>query len=241
MQTFEPILDTLESFYGEQVPGWPTDPYLFLVWWHCGYPPSEQRCTRGWEALKAAVGVSPWDLASARPARLARALEAGGMVPQLRAARLRGIAKRVREEFAGKLRSALQGLSEAEARQLLRTFPGIGAPGADRMLLFDGLAPVAAVPSNSPYVLLRIALGREPASYTAAYAQAQQLIEAQLPATIGARSRVYLLLQRHGRELCKRRNPKCGDCPVARRCAYFTSLRRKPRPRRRRPPVRKKR
>ena len=238
MQTLEHILDTLESFYGEQAPGWPTDPYLFLVWWHCGYPPSEERCTRGWEALKATVGVSPWDLTSARSAKLARALKAGGMVPELRAARLRSIAKRVREEFAGNLRSALQGLSHPEARQVLKTFPGIGAPGADRILLFDGLAPVAAVPSNSPHVLVRIALARVPAGYTAAYAQAQQMLAAQLAATITARSRAYLLLQHHGRELCKRRNPKCGDCPVSRRCAYFTSLRRKVRPRARRVPAR---
>ncbi len=233
MRPLEPILKTLESFYGAQAPGWPTDPYLFLVWWHCGYPPSEERCNRGWEALKAAVGVSPWDLASARRARLVRALQDGGMVPELRAARVRSIAKRARVEFAGNLRSALHGLSEAEARKLLKTFPGIGAPGADRILLFDGLAPVAAVPSNSPHVLVRIALGREPAGYTAAYAQAQQMIDTQVPATIAARSRAYLLLQHHGRELCKRQNPKCIDCPVARRCAYFTSLRRKPGTRRR--------
>lgn len=233
MRTLEPILKTLESFYGEQAAGWPTDPYLFLVWWHCGYPPSEERCTRGWEGLKAAVGVSPWDLTTASSARLARALKAGGMVPELRAARLRSIAKRTRGEFAGNLRSALQGLSESEARKVLMTFPGIGAPGADRILLFDGLAPVAAVPSNSPHVLVRIALGREPASYTAAYAQAQHMIAAQLSATIAARSRAYLLLQRHARELCKRKNPKCGECPVSRRCAYFASLGRKSRPRRR--------
>lgn len=234
MRALEPILRTLESFYGEQGVGWPTDPYLFLVWWHCGYPPSEERCRRGWEALKAAIGVSPWDLTSARSAKLARALKAGGMVPGLRAARLRSIAKRTREEFAGNLRSALQELSEAEARKVLKTFPGIGAPGADRILLFDGLAPVAAVPSNNPHVLVRIALGRKPAGYAAAYAQAQQLIDAQLPPTIAARSRAYLLLQQHGRELCKRQNPQCTGCPVSRRCAYFTSLRRKPRRRARR-------
>jgi endonuclease III len=162
------------------------------------------------------------------------------MVPEIRAARLRSIAKRVREEFAGNLRAALQGLPEVEARKVLKTFPGIGAPGADRILLFDGLAPVAAVPSNSPHVLVRIVLGREPAGYTAAYAQAHQLLTTQVPATIAARSRAYLLLQQHGRELCKRKSPRCGDCPVSRRCAYFASLRREARRRRRRAPARKR-
>jgi endonuclease-3 len=240
MQPLAEILDTLESFYGEQVPGSPTDPYLFLIWWHCGYPPSEERCHRGWEALTAATGVSAAELAAARPSRLARALKAGGMVAELRAARLKSIARSVLEDYAGDLHAALAAVPEAEARKRLRKFPGIGAPGADRILLFSGLAPVAAVPSGSPHVLVRIESGREGAKYAATYAKAQQLIEAQSPATLAARSRAYLLLQRHARELCKAKNPKCAECPVSGRCRYFASVARKvaPRPRGRRAPAR---
>lgn len=224
MQALAPILDRLESFYGELEPGWPTDPYLFLIWWHCGYPPSEERCSRGWDALVAAVGVSPAELARARSTTLARALKAGGLVPQLRAARLKTIARRVLEDYAGDLRAALAAVPEAEARKLLRRFPGIGAPGADRILLFGALAPVAAVPSSSPHVLVRLASGREAGKYTATYARAQELIEAQVPATLSARARAYLLLQRHARQLCKRAQPKCGECPVSGDCAYFGQL-----------------
>ena len=234
MQPLAPILDTLESFYGEQAPGWPTDPYLFLVWWHCGYPPGEERCSRGWEALTAAVGVRPQELAAVRSTRLARALKAGGMVPELRAARVRSIARSVLENYGGDLRAALAVLPESEARKLLTGFPGIGAPGADRILLFAGLEPVAAVPSGSPYVLVRIESGREGAKYTETYRQAQQLIETQSPATLPARSRAYLLLQRHARELCKARRPKCGECPVSGSCSYFASVARKSGPRERR-------
>jgi len=42
--SLEPILAALEAHYGPQAPHAPTDPYQFLVWWHCGYPPSEARC-----------------------------------------------------------------------------------------------------------------------------------------------------------------------------------------------------
>jgi hypothetical protein len=34
--TIAQILDRLENRYGAQQATWPTDPYLFLVWWHCG-------------------------------------------------------------------------------------------------------------------------------------------------------------------------------------------------------------
>jgi endonuclease-3 len=223
MQRLDLILDSLESFHGEQGPHWPTDPYLFLVWWHCGYPPSEERCTRGWDSLRIAAGTSPEELLSAGAARLARALKAGGLVPELRAKRLNDIAHRVLDEFGGALGGALRQLSAAEARKALRKFPGIGDPGADRILLFAEIAPVAAVPSNCPHVLLRIDAGREPDKYTATYARARRTLEALVPEVFAARRRAYLLLQRHGRELCKLKNPNCGECPIAAHCAYFAT------------------
>lgn len=163
------------------------------------------------------------------------------MVPGLRAARVKSIARAVQEEYAGDLRAALAAVPEAEARKRLRKFPGIGAPGADRILLFGALAPVAAVPSGSPHVLVRIAAGRAGATYAATYARARQLIEAQLPATLSARRRAYLLLQRHARQLCRPAGPKCGECPICADCAYFARLARNGRARARRAPVRKKR
>jgi endonuclease III len=217
------ILDALESFHGVQAPGSPTEPYLFLVWWHCGYPPGEERCSRGWKALNAEVGVAPDDLLAASSARLARILKAGGLVPELRARRLKEIARRIRTVFSGDLRAGLRALPVAEARAALRKFPGVGNPGADRILLFGDLAPIAAVPSSCPHVLVRIESGRVPAAYPAVYAEAQRALEAQLPAASGARTRAYLLLQRHGRTLCKLTNPKCSTCPVAPDCAFFAA------------------
>ena len=42
--TIAVLLDRLEAFHGAQEPCWPTEPYLFLVWWHCGYPASDAAC-----------------------------------------------------------------------------------------------------------------------------------------------------------------------------------------------------
>jgi endonuclease-3 len=171
--------------------------------------------------LRAAVGTTPRALRAARPVQLTRALEAGGMIPALRATRIRAIVRAVEAELGGKLRAALGKRSEAEARKLLKRFPGIGTPGADRVLLFAGLAPVAAVPSSCPHVLVRILGGDESPGYGATYAQARALIEAQIPATFAARRRAWLLLQRHGRERCRARNPQCSQCAVAATCAFF--------------------
>jgi endonuclease III len=220
------ILDTLQAHYGELSPHWPTDPYEFLLWWHCGYPPSDERCARGWQALTGTFGTTPEKLLAATPARLAQALKSGGMVSELRATRIETIARVVCDEYAGDLRAALAPLSVRKAQAALRRFPGIGVPGAERILLFSGLAAVAAVPSACPFVLTRIAEGREAQDYRATYVRAQQLIEEQVPASLAARMRAYLLVQRHGRELCKRTNPRCELCPVAGACAYFARRKR---------------
>ena len=74
------LLRQLESFYGRQEPCWPTAPYLFLVWWHCGYPASDAACAKGWESLNREIGVEPHQLLAALPANLATALRPGGMV-----------------------------------------------------------------------------------------------------------------------------------------------------------------
>lgn len=214
------LLDSLEGFYGRQVPVWPTDPYHFLVWWHCGYPASDATCTKGWESLKSQIGVEPERLLAASPSRLALALKPGGMMPELRAMRLQEIADRIEKEFRGDLAGALRGLSITRARAALKKFPSIADPGADRILLFAGLAPVAAVPSNCPHVLVRISRGQERENYGRNYSYAQETIAAEVPAEFDARTRAYLLLKCHGQELCKRSNPKCGVCPVASSCAF---------------------
>jgi endonuclease III len=214
------LLTQLESFYGQLETNWPTDPYLFLIWWHCGYPASDAACAKGWESLNGKIGVEPEQLLGASPAILASALKPGGMVPEIRALRLKEIAARVQDEFGGDLRVGLVG-PIAQARKVLKNFPSIGDPGADRILLFGEIAPVAAVPSNCPQVVVRVLRGQESGNYGATYREARQAIEAEVSEKFDARIRAYLLLKRHGQEICKRTKPKCGECPVRSSCAYF--------------------
>jgi endonuclease III len=217
------IFEQLEAFYGKQEPCWPTDPYLFLVWWYCGYPASDAACTKGWQSLNRDVGVDLERILTASPAKLAGALQTGGMLAELRAMHLKEVAARVQDEFGSNLRASLVG-PMARVRKVIKTFHGIADPGADRILLFAGIAPIAAVPSNCPYVLVRIQRGQEDDNYRATYREAQQAIEAHVPRKFDARTRAYLLLKRHGEVLCKRTKPKCVECPVNSSCAYFAGI-----------------
>ncbi len=213
------ILDRLEGIYGKQQAGWPVEPYDFLVWWHCGYPASDDRCAKGWSAVCEKIGTSPQELLKVSTTKLIAALAAGGMVPELRAERLKEIAYRVVNEFGGDLRTGLLGDVKA-VRKLLKSFPNIADPGADRILLFGDIEPEVAVPSNCPHVLVRILSGAERENYGVNYKESQQAIEAQIPKTFGARKRAYLLLKHHGQETCKRTNPKCETCVLREECAF---------------------
>ena len=214
------ILNRLESHHGQQKASWPTEPYPFLIWWHSGYPASDAACTRGWESVNEKIGIEPQQILAASPRELANALKPGGLVPELRAVRMKEIAARVQDQFAGDLRAGLVGPLK-HVRQTLKKFPGIAEPGADRILLFGGIAPVAAVPSNCPHVLVRIERGLERERYGATYQEAQQAIQAEVPETFDARARAYLLLKKHGQDVCKRRNPLCQQCVVRSTCAFF--------------------
>jgi len=216
------LLDCLEKTYGPQEPNFPVDPYEFLVWWYCGYPPSDAACSKGWANLTRDVGIEPAKLLNAKPAKLSAALTAGGMVPELRAERLKEVALRVKDEFGGDLRASLVG-PIPQARKKLKSFPSIADPGADRILLFAALSPIAAVPSNSVHVLDRILHRKETANYSTAYREAQRALTAELPEKFDVRTRAYLLLKKHGQEICKRTKPRCEICPVRLQCAFFAA------------------
>ena len=141
-------------------------------------------------------------------------------MPELRAQRLKEVAMRMQDEFGGDMRAALAG-PIPQARKTLKSFHSIADPGADRILLFAGISPVAAVPSNCVHVLDRILHPSENKNYSAVYREAQRALAAELPEKFDARTRAYLLLKTHGQETCKRTKPKCEVCPVRSYCTFF--------------------
>ncbi len=225
------ILDALEKHYGDQVAAGPSEPHEMILFVNCGYPATDSSCSKGYEALQREVGTKPEEILAAPKAKLAKLMRLGGIVPELRAERLRTIAKIVTEEFGGDLKWSLEKLLRDEkmpadkrirrAKSALKEFPVIGEPGADKILLFAGLAAVMAVPSACPGVPQRLLFGDEDKNYGAGYRAAQEAMAAELPESFETRKRAYLLLKRHGQEICKRTNPKCEICPVSAMCEYF--------------------
>lgn len=225
------ILDGLERMYGPQHGAGPTDPYEMILYLNCGYPASDAACSKGFDALKREVGVSPKEILAAPRSKLVKLLRLGGIVPELRADRLKEIARRVKAEFGGDLKSVLKISVRQEkqqtdkgirgAKKILQQFPVIGEPSAERILLFSKLAPVAAVPSANVEVPARLWFGKTGKNYAADYRAAREILSTGLPQIFEARQRAYLLLKKHGQQTCKRSHPKCEICPLTGHCAYI--------------------
>lgn len=225
------ILDLLEELYGSQKLAGPTDPYEMIVFLNCGYPASDVKCAKGYDVLKREVGVQPKKLLAAPKAKLAKLMRPSVIMPEVCAERLKEIAGKVEKELDGDLTAVLQKrMREAKdqpekslraAKKVLQEFPTIGEPSAEKILLFSGLAPVAAVPSAFVDVPIRLFRGEPGKNYAADYRAAREILDVGLPKTLEARQRAYLLLKKHGQEICKRSKPKCEVCPLTAQCAYL--------------------
>ncbi|HEY6332269.1 MAG TPA: hypothetical protein VI756_23285 [Blastocatellia bacterium] len=216
------ILSDLEEFYGKADPPPEMDPYEMILFANCGYPASDDRCLKGFTALKHEIGLDPDAILATPDLKLAAIMGVGGMMPELRATRLKEVADLVKSEFGGDLRTVLN-LPVRDARKALKRFPTIGDPGADKILLLTRTLPIAAVPSNCLHVPARLGFGEETKNYSASYRSIQQGLGAELPEHFDARIRAYSLLKQHGKELCKQARPFCERCPVSVECRYFNS------------------
>jgi endonuclease III len=225
------VLREFEKLYGPQKLAGPNDPYEMILFLNCAYPATDAKCAKGFEILKREVGVSAGKILTAPKAKLAKLLRPFGMFPEQRAERLKDIARTAKKEADGDLQATLKksipeelepgGKELRAAKKLLQEFPVIGEPSADKILLFAKLAPVAAVPSACLHVPMRIWFGGEGKNYAADYRQARELLNGALPKEFEPRQRAYLLLKKHGQEICKRAKPKCEICPLTSHCAYL--------------------
>jgi len=198
----------------------PEEPFGLLIWEYVAYLTDDADRAQAFALLEKRAGKSPEELAAASPAVLQAVCRAGGSIAwKTRADRIHDVAVRVRDRFAGSLDSVLR-LPYLEARRVLKTFPSIGPPGADKILLLTGAQKVLALDSNALRVLLRLGYGQEHKSYSASYASAQKAAMAELPRSLPALRKASVLLRRHGQELCRRADPHCVLCPLRNVCNF---------------------
>jgi endonuclease III len=214
-------LDRLERLHGPQRPPPASGPFELVLWENVAYLVSDDKRARAFAELKKRVGLRPRDILEA-PREVLYSIAAAGMKPELRVGVLREAAEIAIASFEGRTDSALS-LPEKDAMRILKKFPGIGEPGAEKILLFSRARPLFALDSNGLRVLLRLGYGREQKSYSTTYRSVREAVAEEVTTEVDWLIRAHTLLRRHGQEICKRSAPLCESCPLSEECAFFSS------------------
>lgn len=130
-----------------------------------------------------------------------------------RALRLHECARTITERF--------DGVVPADVTRLLE-LPGIGDYTARAVASFAYRQRQPVVDTNVRRVVARAVAGQGEAG-PASTARDLAAVEALLPADAEGASRFSVALMELGALVCVARAPRCGDCPVAERCAWRTA------------------
>ncbi len=168
---------------------------------------------RGLHGLRHAFGdVTPERLASASDAAIAKAIWHAGLARQ-KAPRIRATARGVRDRWGGDLTQILT-KPTTEARATLMELPGVGPKTADVVLAMAADHPTFPVDTHIARIARRWHLVSG-----GGYEEIRRALEAWTPPA--RRKAWHLVLIAHGRELCRARNPRCGECPVRLDCDWY--------------------
>jgi endonuclease-3 len=194
------------------------DPFELVLWECCAYLVDDARRAKVYARLVKATAADPRRIAGMKPGALAKLIAAdGGMQPAMRAEKLQRAANLVLDWGQAELR-ALCRTDPVRARKLLKQFPGIAGPGADRILMIMGSERTLAPDSNGTRVLVRLGFGKDDARYARMYGSVVAATEPELPDERRWWVTAHQLLRLHGKTLCKRSAPRCDWCPLAERC-----------------------
>ena len=217
MWTLGEVVERLHEVYGRPEPPPSDDPFDLVLLENVAYLADPVRRNEAFEMLEDTIGTSPHEILEA-PLRDLERVTSKGILGAKFAEKLRECARIAHEKFDGDLDAVVHEPLPV-AKKALQSFPGIGEPGAEKILLFSGRQALLAPDSNGLRVMVRLGIVREDKSYAKTYASAREAAKS-LPATTRAMQDAHLLLQLHGQELCKRTDPRCGACPLAGGCAY---------------------
>jgi endonuclease-3 len=212
------VVERLEVTYGRPQPANLVDPWLLVLWENIAYLADDGRREQAFLALRQEVGTEPEQILAA-PDPVLLGITGHGKLPELSAGKLRRCAEIALKDFDGDLQAVLS-WPVPLAKKALMKFPGVGEPGAERILLFAGRHPALALESNGVRVLVRLGFGEEKKRYEATYRLVRRDAEAEIREECDWLVKAHQLLRHHGQQTCRRSGPRCGECPLEADCVY---------------------
>ncbi len=206
------IIRRLSALYGEPVWRPHGDAMAELVLTILSQNTSDANSGRAFMRLRSRFRT--WEaLMTADPGEIETEIQVGGL-SRIKAPRIKAALEEVWRRCPGFDVSFLREAPLAEAKEWLRSLPGVGPKTAACVLMFALGRPALPVDTHVHRVAQR--LGLVPAK--AGAAEAHDLLEALL-----APDEVYpfhVSLIKHGRRLCRAQRPLCGECPLRDGCPW---------------------
>jgi len=149
----------------------------------------------------------------ADPHRIASAIKIGGL-SNTKSKRIKQILRSIKQEQGAIELDFLRELEPDQVEQKLLSYPGVGLKTVRCVQLFALSQPVFPVDTHIFRVTKRLGLILEKSSPEQAHATLGKMVP---------RRKMYsfhINLIRHGRALCRARNPKCPECPLLKTCPW---------------------
>ncbi len=210
------ILHRLEDVYG--VPEWipRLNPLDELVACILSQNTSDTNSFRAFERLQRRYPTMR-EVMNAPLPELTETIRIGGLADS-KAPRIQNILRDLEAERGELSLDFLADMTDAEAREWLRSLPGVGPKTAGIVLCFAMGRPVLPVDTHVFRVAWRLGLIEQRIGESRAHdaLQAQILPEQTF--------RFHIALITHGRQVCKARTPLCPLCPLTDLCPTYPLL-----------------
>jgi endonuclease-3 len=209
-------IERLAAAYGRPEPRPHNDPVAELVLTLLSQNTSDTNSGRAFTSLLSAFPT--WDAVADAPVeQIEAAIQVGGLA-KTKAPRLKAILQAVRQRAPDWDLGFLGEVELEEAREWLRSLPGVGPKTAACVLLFALGRPALPVDTHVHRVAGR--LGLIPAKTSAE--RAHEILERMVaPELMYA---WHMTLIKHGRRTCYARNPACPRCVLADVCPSYELL-----------------
>ncbi|HEY0099523.1 MAG TPA: hypothetical protein VGB76_11290 [Pyrinomonadaceae bacterium] len=210
------IIQNLERAYGVPENRHRSDPLDMLIEIILSQATSDINSRRTFAALKRRFPT--WDAAlRARESTIARTIQSGGLANQ-KAAVIKSLLRQIREERGALDLTFLHELAPGEAVRYLSQFRGIGPKTIACTLLFACHTEVFPLDTHIFRILRRVGLIPQKCTDRRAHEIMNRLVPP------GKFYSFHVNLIRHGRALCRPRDPLCQRCPIVEYCDYGQTM-----------------
>jgi endonuclease III len=209
------ITQNLEATYGIPRNTDPSDPLDELILTILSQSTTDINSRRAFDSLR--ESFRDWEsVRRARPASIALAIKSGGLA-NTKSVVIKNMLNQIVERLGKLDLSFLHRAPIDEAREFLISLKGIGPKTAACVLLFSGNRPVFPMDTHILRITRRLGLVPRKSNDQAAH----KIMESLVPTN--KHYSLHINLIRHGRKICRPRDPHCDQCSLQEQCDFSQS------------------